>query len=142
MNEYRLYHYDRVLLHLLLNCPKPTSDNPTFAMTQDGIADAVLRTRGHVSSTLREMATRGLVTVECSRIVDGRNRRVAKLTPLGIDSAKRLVEKLERCGMDPKESIKSPETGKWGGRSGADITQRIARIECELADLKRLMETI
>jgi len=86
---------ERVLLHLLGHVRHAERYEAPFELTQAGIALATSVRRSHVSATLKEMESRGLVDRRVSHIEGGaRRRKVYVLSARGVQAAESIRQRV------------------------------------------------
>jgi len=95
MDESRMRLQEKALKHILLNTEKHQGAYSTFALTADGISQALgLRTRGHATCICRDLLFQGLVEQQRSRIIDDKRQKVLRtvyFVPTGKTSIKAKI---------------------------------------------------
>ena len=124
---------ERILLHL--SRYRWTSAAAPFELTQDGIAQAIGRTRAHVAIELRKLVDQGLVDQPVSaHIVGGTMKRlVYVMTPAGWNAAGRCKRILAEQGVDWVAAISCPSTPR---SDLAKLGEKLTRMQADLDDLK------
>ena len=124
---------ERILLHL--SRYRWVSTAAPFELTQDGIAQAIGRTRAHAAIELKKLIDQGLVDAPVSDHVAGgtMKRLVYVMTPAGRDKVVKLRAILAEQGADWVSAINCPSTPR---SDLAKIGEKITRMQNELDNLK------
>ncbi len=100
-----LSNRDRILLHLSAFPSSVNQYRAPFALTQDGIAQAIGIGRNNVPRELKTLIENGLVTSVKARVDGLKNRRsVYILTPVGRTAANDIREKIENVSVKVKDA--------------------------------------
>ena len=125
---------ERVLLHLSRH-PFTGAAAP-YELTQDGIAQAIGRTRAHAAIELKKIVDLGLAEVRRSEHVRGvgAKRQVTVLTPAGMRDAERLKALAAERGLVWTDVIMAPPNPKT---DLGKLMERCVRIENELDNVRK-----
>lgn len=124
---------ERILLHL--SRYRWISASAPHELTQDGIAQAIGRTRARAAIELKKLLDRGLVEAPVSdHVVGGTMKRlVYVMTPAGWAATSRLRSVLAERGIDWVAAIRCPSTPR---SDLSKLGEKIARMQNELDNLK------
>lgn len=124
---------ERILLHL--SRYRWISASAPFELTQDGIAQAIGRTRAHAAIELKKLIDQGKVEAPVTDHVVGgaMKRKVYIMTPAGWAAASRLKWVLADRGIDWVSAIRCPSTPR---SDLAKLGEKITRMQNELDNLK------
>lgn len=126
---------ERVLLHLSRH-PFNGAAAP-YELTQDGVAQAIGRTRAHAAIEIKKLRGEGLVEQHAEHIRGGAvKRQVALLTPSGIREAERLKAIAAERGLEWTSAIMAPPNPRT---DMAKLMERCIRIQ---QDLDNVMKSI
>lgn len=124
---------ERILLHL--SRYRWISASAPYELTQDGIAQAIGRTRAHAAIELKKLIDQKLIDDPVSgHIVGGKTKRlVYVMTQAGWNAATRLKSVLAERGIDWVAAISCPSTPR---SDLAKLGEKITRMQNELDNLK------
>lgn len=124
---------ERILLHL--SRYRWISAAAPYELTQDGIAQAIGRTRAHAAIELKKLLDQGMVEAPVSdHVVGGAMKRlVYVMTPAGRDKVVKLRAILAEQGADWVSAINCPSTPR---SDLAKLGEKITRMQNELDNLK------
>ena len=127
---------ERILLHL--SRYQFTGAAAPYELTQDGVAEAIGRTRAHAAIELKKIAALGLAEVLRSEHVRGvgAKRQVTVLTQAGLRDAERLKALAAERGLVWTDVIMAPPTPK---NDLGKLMERCVRIQ---QDLDNVMKSI
>lgn len=140
MEELNLY--DRTIIHLDIHSRRIDESTGAYPheLTQLGAANAVGRTRAHMSIIFKNLERKGLITVTKERIIgDAQHMIVAHLTPSGRTAAAQVRRMAEADGKSAYEVVLAPQSTKTDLHQ---IMERIHHIQIELDDLKALVRPL
>ena len=124
---------ERVLLHLSRH-PFTGAAAP-YALTQDGIAQAIGRTRAHAAIEVKKLREKGLVEDRPAHVQGaGQKRLVALLTFAGMREAERLKAVAAERGLVWTDVIMAPPNHKT---DLGKLMERCVRIEKELDNVRK-----
>lgn len=124
---------ERVLLHLSRH-PFNGAAAP-YELTQDGVAQAIGRTRAHAAIEIKKLRGEGLVEQHAEHIRGGAvKRQVALLTLSGIREAERLKAVAAERGLVWTDVIMAPPNHKT---DLGKLMERCVRIEKELDNVRK-----
>jgi DNA-binding MarR family transcriptional regulator len=138
MEELNLY--DRTIIHLDLHSRRVDESAGAYPheLTQLGAANAVGRTRAHMSIIFRNLETKGMITTSKERIIgEPQHMIVAHLTPSGRTAAAQVRRMAEANGKSAYEVVLAPQSTKTDLHQ---IMERIHHIQVELDELKALVK--
>lgn len=140
LKEFPIYY--RMLLHLAKHQHLTTDRAVPYALSCDGIADAIGRQRSQVSITAGQLEDQGWAVRESRRVIgEPALRKVVLLTEQGFKEAARAARIVEGYGLKPEDVIRAPPIGTAGDRLN-EIARRLTAIECEAKDLRRELDGI
>ena len=124
---------ERVLLHLSRHSFTGAAAPPEI--TQDGVAQAIGRTRAHASIELKKLVELGLAEVLRSEHVRGvgAKRQVTVITPAGLRDVERLKALAAERGLVWTDAIMAPHTHK---ADLGKLMERCVRIQQELDNVR------
>lgn len=124
---------ERILLHLSQH--RWVGVAAPHELTQDGIAQAIGRTRAHAAIELRKLLDQGMVEAPVSdHVVGGAMKRlVYVMTPAGWTAASRLKSVLAERGIDWVAAIRCPSNPR---SDLSKLGEKLARMQNELDNLK------
>lgn len=108
---------DRALLHLY-DSRAHLLQEPSEALTQQGVAESLGMNRTHITRVLRPLVDQGYVEPSKGRLEGGERRLTYYvLTPLGLAKAKELIdslgeERLEVIGSEGREAIRFADAAR------------------------------
>lgn len=125
---------ERILLHL--SRYRWISAAAPYELTQDGVAQAIGRTRAHAAIELKKLVELGLAEVLRSEHVRGMGakRQVTVLTPAGLRDAERLKALAAERGVVWTDAIMAPYSHKT---DLGKLMERCVRIQQELDDVRK-----
>lgn len=125
---------ERVLLHLSRYPITGAAAPPEI--TQDGVAQAIGRTRAHAAIELKKLVELGLAEVLRSEHVRGvgAKRQVTVLTPAGLRDAERLKALAAERGLEWTSVIMAPPNPKT---DMGKLMERCTRIQQELDNVRK-----
>lgn len=124
---------ERIMLHL--SRYRWVSASAPYELTQDGIAQAIGRTRAHAAIELKKLIDQGMIEDPVSgHVVGGAMKRLVYiLTPNGWTATSRLKVILSERGIDWVAAISCPSTPR---SDLAKLGEKITRMQNELDNLK------
>jgi len=130
--------YYRALLHLARYEHERTDPVHPLEITNDGIADAIGRTRAHISATISYLIEQGWAIHERHRVVDGRSLLTLTLTPVGHMEAARALRIVTSLGCNVEDVIRAPPV--LNGDMGR-LLHRCLDLQVQVNDLRRQVES-
>ena len=140
MEELNLY--DRTIIHLDLHSRRVDESKGAYPLelTQIGAANAVGRTRAHMSLIFKNLESKGMITTSKERIIgEAQHMIVAHLTPSGRTAAAQVRRMAEANGKSAYDVVLAPQSAKTDLHQ---IMERIHHIQIELDDLKALVRPL
>jgi DNA-binding MarR family transcriptional regulator len=124
---------ERVLLHLSRYPITGAAAPPEI--TQDGVAQAIGRTRAHAAIELKKLPEAGLVEKRPERVQGGRSKLLIALpTPAGIREADRIKAVASERGVVWTDIIMAPPNPK---ADLGKLMERCVRIQQELDNVRK-----
>lgn len=136
LQQFPLYY--RALLHLARHDHERSDVVHPLEITNDGIADAIGRTRPQSSATIAYLVEQGWAVHERHRVVDGRTLKTLTLTPGGRMEAARATRIANSLGCRPEDVIKAPPS-LFGDTD--KLLTRCLDLENQVKDLRRQIES-
>ena len=137
MEELNLY--DRTIIHLDIHSRRVDESTGAYPheLTQLGAANAVGRTRAHMSIIFKNLERKGMITTSKERIIgEAQHMIVAHMTPSGRTAAAQVRRLAEAEGKSAYEVVLAPQSTRTDMHQ---IMERIHHIQVELDDLKALV---
>lgn len=136
LQQFPLYY--RALLHLARHDRERSDVVHPLEITNDGIADAIGRTRSQSSATIAYLVEQGWAVHERHRVVDGRTLKTLTLTPGGRMEAARATRIATSLGSSIEEAIRAPPT-LYGDTDR--LLTRCNELQNQVNDLRRQVES-
>ena len=124
---------ERVLLHLSRH--PFTGASAPYELTQDGIAQAIGRTRAHAAIEIKKLSGEGLVEQRSEHIRGGAAKRLVTVPTLaGIRETERLKAVAAERGLEWTSVIMAPPNPKT---DMGKLMERCTRIQQELDNVRK-----
>lgn len=136
LQQFPLYY--RALLHLTRHDHAIEDTVHPLEITNEGMADAIGRTRAQSSATISYLVDQGWALHEKHRITDGRNLKTLTLTPAGRMEAARATRIAANFGYSVEDAIRAPPS-LFGDADR--LLQRCLDLQKQVNDLRRQVES-